>query len=468
MYIGCCMLSSVGIIHHENRESPDVTLCLTGVYVFAMSGVEQFLSNPKSTTKRVLLPPAMIIVYQNLIAFLQKACDRTPSRNEVAKLRRVLKGYSTSSESISAIIGSLECKKILLEISSQLGLADDPNLRSALRIDEEAIAQHLALILDSKSQKDAVLRLEGDSAQSFLDIVQDTLNRGFLMDPEHSRRARHLIRRLSESCDKLPSSLFIIGVSGREEQPTFGGGFGDIFRARYNNQTVALKHMRHFLRGEDLRRIRLKFCREALVWKDLDHQHILTFIGIDRDSFPSSLCMVSPWMEHGTVLNYLKDHGHGNVDKLLFQIAQGLQYLHSHNIVHGDLRGANILIDEHWSARLADFGLSVFENATTAMQTSNRAGSIYWMAPELIDPERFGCRYMRTKASDVYAFGCVCLEARLIFFRFVDVSSRCSCTQADHHFRICHKRRLCFESSMVNDQNGHLELPWYRLPSGRI
>ncbi|KAJ6486663.1 kinase-like domain-containing protein, partial [Mycena sanguinolenta] len=159
---------------------------------------------------------------------------------------------------------------------------------------------------------------------------------------------------------RLPSSLFIIGVEGRDEHPTFGGGFGDIYRASYDGQRVALKRMRHFLRGPELRRIRLKFCREALVWKDLHHPNILPFLGIDRDSFSSSLCMVSPWMKHGTVLNYLKTHGFANVNKLLYQIAQGLEYLHLHDIVHGDLRGANILIKEDWSACLADFGLSIF------------------------------------------------------------------------------------------------------------
>ncbi|KAJ7239950.1 kinase-like domain-containing protein, partial [Mycena haematopus] len=150
-------------------------------------------------------------------------------------------------------------------------------------------------------------------------------------------------------------------------------------------------------------------CREALVWKELQHPHILPCLGIDKDSFPSSLCLVSPWMENGTVMSYLEEHGHENVDKFLYEIAQGLQYLHSRGIVHGDLRGTNILINEDWSACLADFGLSIFSDATRSM-TSNRAGSPYWMAPELLDPDRFGEKFARTPATDVYAFGCVCLE----------------------------------------------------------
>ncbi|KAJ7721125.1 kinase-like domain-containing protein [Mycena metata] len=301
---------------------------------------------------------------------------------------------------------------MLLELCSQLGLANGPTLRTALRTDGEQLAAHLVSIFKSNSLETAVLGLEGDSAQRFMDAVQDALDKGFLMVPEQSSKARRIIRKLSESCDKLPTSLFITGVAGREEHPTFSGGFGDIYRASYNGQVVALKHMRHFLRGAELCRIRLKFCREALLWKDLHHPHILTFIGIDRESFPSSLCMVSPWMEHGTVLNYLNAHGRANIGKLLFEVAQGLEYLHSNDIVHGDLRGANILINQDWSACLADFGLSGFSDATANQTSSKRAGSIYWMAPQLLAPEQFKTRFTRTPASDVYAFACVCLEVR--------------------------------------------------------
>ncbi|KAF8131244.1 kinase-like domain-containing protein [Mycena galopus ATCC 62051] len=227
--------------------------------------------------------------------------------------------------------------------------------------------------------------------------------------------AGRIIRKLSTSCDILPSSIFITGVRGKDQYPTFGGGYTDVYRASYGNQIVALKYIRdiHFLRGSDSRRIRLvssqlsKFCREALLWKQLNHPHVLPFLGIDRDSFPSPLGIVSPWMEHGTVINYLEKNGRANVDRLLSEIAQGLQYLHSSSIVHGDLRGANILINEDCSACLADFGLSIFSDATASMST-NRGGSTYWMAPELLNPGQD--KFARTPASDIYAFGCVCLE----------------------------------------------------------
>ncbi|KAF7362319.1 Kinase-like protein [Mycena venus] len=309
--------------------------------------------------------PTKVVIYAALLSFLKGACNtKILGSRKVASLQTDLDGYLVSmafDSVVTAIVESLKCRKTLLELSSKHGFSNDPRLRTALRIDEERIASLLVSVFDSKSAEDAVLRLEGDSAECFLDVVQDTLDKGLLAQ-EHSRMAQRLIRKVSESSDRLPPSLFITGVSGREEHPTFGGAQGEIYRASYGDKPVALKHMRYRLRGTDLRRIRSKFCREALVWKDLHHPNILPFLGIDRDSFPScdSLCMVSPWMKNGTVMNYLKVYGHANVDKLLYEIAQGLQYLHSRNIVHGDLKGENILVNEDWSASLADFGLSLF------------------------------------------------------------------------------------------------------------
>ncbi|KAF8183897.1 kinase-like domain-containing protein [Mycena galopus ATCC 62051] len=353
----------------------------------------------------------MVLAHETLLFSLRSACACIPDQNLGEVAAKILDGYALSMESyniVSTIVGSLESRQTLLELSSKLGLTNDPYLLAAQRTDDQRIAMLLVSIFTSKYEEDAVLRLRGDCAQYFLDVVQETFDKGLLRD-EHSRMARRIVRKLSEACDKLPNSLFITGVSGREEYASFGGGYGDIFQALYNQKPVALKRMRYFIHESDLRLINLKFCREALVWKDLRHPHILPFLGIDRDSFPPTLCMVSPWMKHGTVMHYLKDHGIANIDQLLYEIAQGLQYLHSNNIVHGDLRGTNILINEKESACLTDFGLSNFSDATSSM-TTNRGGSSYWMAPELLDPDRFGIKFARTPASDVYAFGCVCFE----------------------------------------------------------
>ncbi|KAJ6542649.1 kinase-like domain-containing protein [Mycena capillaripes] len=287
------------------------------------------------------------------------------------------------------------------------------DLHVALRACHERICTSLLSILGSRDAKHSVLLLQGTRAQAFLDAVQDVLDRGSLPSAEHTSQARRLIIRLSQACDQLPSSLFITGVTDHDEHPTFWGGFGDIYRASFKGSKVALKRIRRFHAGADSPKTRLQFCREALVWQTLHHKYVLPLIGIDRETFPSSFCMVSPWMKHGTILKYLNEHGRADVDKMLLQIAQGLGYLHSMKVVHGDLRGTNILVSEDWNVCLADFGLTgiiddAVSNTNGAHTSSNHAGSLRWFAPELIAPTTFGCeRFVRTPASDVYAFACL-------------------------------------------------------------
>ncbi|KAF7349166.1 Kinase-like protein [Mycena sanguinolenta] len=301
---------------------------------------------------------------------------------------------------------------------SEAGHHGPTQVRKRLGDIEAQIGTLLIQILDSRAARRAAEQLESDRAQHFVDAIQDALDRGTIPDSSSRSKARHLIQKVSEAREQLPSSLFIEGVNDHDEHPTFGGGFGDIYQASYQGKRVALKRIRTFTADSTSHRNRLQFYKEALVWQGLRHRFVLPLLGIDRSTFAPSFCMVSPWMKHGTVLKYLRDHGREDSDlnRLLLEIAQGLDYLHSMNIVHGDLRGTNILISDDGNVCLSDFGLATSiddADSTTAGVTSssNRAGSVRFFAPELIHPPKFGCpNFLRTKASDVYAFACVSLE----------------------------------------------------------
>ncbi|KAJ7145846.1 kinase-like domain-containing protein [Mycena epipterygia] len=378
-------------------------------------------------------------------ATLHRTFAEDSLRDDEHKSTALPEPESGASSPVDAFLHNQEQQTALLA----RGLPPE-DLHDALRSCEQRICTSLLAVLDSRDAKRAVLLLEGARAQSFLDAVQDALDRGSLPSAERTAQARRLILRLSEARDQLPSSLFITGVADRDEHPTFCGGFGDIYRATYNGGTVAVKRIRVFIAGAEAQRTRLQFCREALVWQTLRHKYILPLLGIDRETFPPAFCMVSPWMKHGTVLKHLSEHGRARVDTLvrspfhpipsspnliirspqLLQIAEGLAYLHTQNIVHGDLRGTNILVADDWSACLADFGLTsaITDAAPTTgagalTSTANHAGSLRWFAPELIAPTFFGCeRFVRTRASDCYAFACVCLELHTGSPPFADVS----------------------------------------------
>ncbi|KAJ6578291.1 kinase-like domain-containing protein [Mycena capillaripes] len=89
----------------------------------------------------------------------------------------------------------------------------------------------------------------------------------------------------------------------------------------------------------------------------------------------------------------------------IYDIIMGISYLHSVNIVHGDLCGRNILISEEDRACLTDFGLAAFVEVETSIKSSTRGGSTRWMAPELLLPDVYhpGLPFRRTIVSDVWA-----------------------------------------------------------------
>lgn len=260
----------------------------------------------------------------------------------------------------------------------------------------------------------------------FLDFMQLLLDTSELGSPFHGHpvRARlgpyicgalHRLQiRLACASLGVPTTLLLDGIVVNDSEPISGGGFADVFRATWNAQIVCLKRVRIFADTPTIRRDRLiqMFYREALLWCHLYHPNVLPFVGFDVTSFQSRICLVSPWMQHGHVISYLKNNAVPpvDVDRLLFEISQGLEYLHSKNIVHGDLRGANIIINNSQRACIADFGLSRFSEATKgAYTTATREGSTRWMAPELMEESEEGT-YRRTYESDVYAYGCTCLE----------------------------------------------------------
>ncbi|KAF9047076.1 hypothetical protein BDZ89DRAFT_941829 [Hymenopellis radicata] len=167
----------------------------------------------------------------------------TPSRLLYEATSTVAVFYRYPSEFTVCIA----CSKHL-KVASVLGLSDDPRVRRALQADETDIAEILNHVSLSDADREAVIALEGDEAQSFLNVVQDA-NRGFLFrDPAETTQARRLLVKLSANCYKLPSKLFIEGVTRSEEHATFGGGFGDVFRGTYQGAVVALKRMRIFQR----------------------------------------------------------------------------------------------------------------------------------------------------------------------------------------------------------------------------
>ncbi|KAK1215506.1 Protein kinase of the Mitotic Exit Network [Marasmius sp. AFHP31] len=296
-------------------------------------------------------------------------------------------------------------------------LSSDPtSTKSKYREDLIRTDEELQLIQTSFGDTEKcrnILETEDDEAQRWLDLLQALTDY-----PDIPRQTRStifkLMLRLSKKSGMYPKCLKINNVERLGSYPVAGGGFGDVWKGKIANEIVGLKVVKVYL-VSDVQLLLKEYMREAIVWQQLRHPNLLPFVGMYYlGEGQGQLCLVSPWMEQGNLVTFLKNTPPERVDRmqLAYDVASGLAHLHGIKIVHGDMKGVNVLITPEFRACIGDFGLShVADSHAVKLSTSftSRAkGTTRWLAPELLNPELSS---VSTEQSDMYAYGCVCYEA---------------------------------------------------------
>ncbi|KAL4257574.1 Protein kinase domain-containing protein [Pleurotus pulmonarius] len=362
------------------------------------------------TGGRLLDDPGEGHIYRNTITLLSKSMIHNDQGiTKLSGIESEIRGM----DPLKSLIEAPTTRLRLLELANMLNIYK-PSLVNALRADDEEIHNVLVVVLLTPELTGRALELRGLEAETLLDLLQSMLDKGFLfniLETETIRKTYNLIYRLSKACGIFPSSLMVEDVVNVETSAKRGGGYADVFRGSYQGKQVALKCLRIFLKGHDRHEAHKAVCREALLWKRVRHKYVLPFLGIDGTSRSPSICLLSPWMTNGTIRDFMKENKDSHLKQHISEIAEGLEHLHGHNIIHGDLRGANILVDAEWHVQIADFGLAVLAETAFSDESSPATGAVRWMAPELFEPfqdseEESG----RTKATDVYSFACTCVE----------------------------------------------------------
>ncbi|KZS88609.1 kinase-like protein [Sistotremastrum niveocremeum HHB9708] len=200
------------------------------------------------------------------------------------------------------------------------------------------------------------------------------------------------------------------------------------------------------------------------IWYQLQHPNILPFFGFSffptgsthgNHATESVLSLVSPWMKNGTILEYIKAHHIEDRITLLSEVTQGLAYLHEQDVVHGDLKSSNILVNDDGHAVLVDFGLTRLLLDPTAVSVSfdsatNIRGTARYMAPELFLSD---CDNPKPdKASDIWAFACVVLEV------IGETIPYANCKSDPQVIYCIISQRLPYQS-MVNGTRNHRTIP---------
>lgn len=93
---------------------------------------------------------------------------------------------------------------------------------------------------------------------------------------------------------------------------------------------------------------------------------------------------------------------HTTVLKLAIDVARGMYYLHQRQIIHRDLKTANLLLDENNNVKIGDFGVARIMEQTGCMTAET--GTYRWMAPEVIEHRPYDCK------ADVFSFGVLLWE----------------------------------------------------------
>ncbi|CAI5466113.1 unnamed protein product [Closterium sp. Yama58-4] len=174
------------------------------------------------------------------------------------------------------------------------------------------------------------------------------------------------------------------------------GSFGDLYRGTYCGQDVAIK----ILKAERLNdTLQQEFAQEVFIMRKVRHKNVVQFIGACTK--PPNLSIVTEFMVGGSVYDYLHKHrGSMKLPMVLrvgMDVAKGMDFLHKNNIIHRDLKAANLLMDENDVVKVADFGVARVK-ANSGVMTAE-TGTYRWMAPEVIEHRAYDHK------ADIFSFG---------------------------------------------------------------
>ncbi|XP_037449679.1 putative wall-associated receptor kinase-like 11 [Triticum dicoccoides] len=226
------------------------------------------------------------------------------------------------------------------------------------------------------------------------------------------------------------------------------GGFGKVYKGKLDGlRPVAVKRYKNGTKKEE-------FAKEVIVHSQINHKNVVRLFGCCTEE--NALTIVMEFACNGNLYNILhcsRSDANGFVpfplDKRLdiaIESAEVLSCMHSmySPVLHGDIKPANILLDENFRPKISDFGISRFLSADETQHTRHVIGCIGYMDP------LFCQSGILTSKSDVYSFGVVLLE---IITRKKAVDGNVILAQSFvESLRKGKKVRLMFDEEIANDK----------------
>ncbi|KAJ7496034.1 hypothetical protein B0H11DRAFT_2001603 [Mycena galericulata] len=399
-----------------------------------------------------LHPDAVLPTLQNLHN-MQNTLDQAHDTADLRTLMRDAVSQSSDAEMIRVLqVGREEMPEALKTLQRALervGVVNNPPSPSMPVGEAPAVPASATSTLAPQSiERSITSSSSGSNSVGSISTGRDMLDREFM------ESGIDALRRMSRGGELGLPSWTITRYEVDRDVKIGMGFFSDVYRGTWRNRTVAIKVLAECTPRE-------LFIKEVGIWKEFRHPHVLELYGASGASGEGPWFFVCPYEKYGCLSEFLRKvatanpafdpasglggrernasfpgwtavgggsvirnggrsrqasvsgdliglHGGKECDFLRFmhEIAKGMDYLHGKGVLHGDLKAANILVDDRIHCLVSDFGQSEMKSEVFRISgTSPPHGTLRWQAPELMSGH---CQL--TTAMDVYGYAMCCVE----------------------------------------------------------
>ena len=199
------------------------------------------------------------------------------------------------------------------------------------------------------------------------------------------------------------------------------GSFGSVYLALHavTGELMAVKqvelpNVQHGTENDKKKNLMITALKHEIdLLQGLQHPKIVQYLGTSQDD--AYLNIFLEYVPGGSIAVMLKQYNtfpEPLVRNFVRQILEGLAYLHNKNIIHRDIKGANVLVDNKGGIKISDFGISKRVEASSmlggqvggGLNRPSLQGSVFWMAPEVVRQSA------HTKKADIWSLGCLIVE----------------------------------------------------------
>ena len=218
--------------------------------------------------------------------------------------------------------------------------------------------------------------------------------------------ARPREKRREMSSSEIIAKLRTVCSQGNPEElyfklePIGKGASGGVYAAYEGgtNRRVAIKQM-------DLKKQPKKelIFNEIVVMRASKHKNIVNFI--DSYLIGIELWVIMEYMEGGSLTDVVTFNmmSENQIAAVCREVLQGLQFLHSKQVIHRDIKSDNVLLSQEGNIKLTDFGFCA-ELGESQSKRTTMVGTPYWMAPEVVSRKEYG------RKVDIWSLGIMAIE----------------------------------------------------------